>query len=99
MDARSEYHIYEEFRRICKGKTGIIVTHRLGAARLADRILYVEKGKIMESGTHDKLMEQGGRYARMFQVQKGLYMDGLLKNNLKMNSGGERDEILYRFGL
>ena len=75
LDARSEYHIYEEFRRICRGKTGIIVTHRLGAARLADRILYVEKGKIVESGTHDKLMEQGGRYARMFQAQRGLYMD------------------------
>lgn len=51
------------------------MTHRLGAARLADRISYVEKGEIVESGTHDELMEQGGRYARMFQAQRGLYME------------------------
>lgn len=75
LDARSEYHIYEEFRRICKGKTGIIVTHRLGAAKLADHILYVEDGRIAESGTHVELMEQNGRYAKMFRTQRGLYID------------------------
>lgn len=75
LDAKSEYHIYEDFRRICKGKTGIMVTHRLGAARLADRIFYVEDGRITENGTHDELMELDGRYAEMFRAQRGLYID------------------------
>ena len=65
----------EDFRRICKGKTGIMVTHRLGAARLADRIFYVEDGRITENGTHDELMELDGRYAEMFRAQRGLYID------------------------
>jgi len=73
LDAKSEYNIYEDFRRICRGRTGIIVTHRLGAARLADRILYVENGTVLENGTHEELMRLGGKYARMFQAQRELY--------------------------
>ena len=74
LDARSEYAVYENFRRICRGRTGVIVTHRLGAARLADRVLYVENGHIAEQGTHEELMALGGKYAHMFQVQKEMYM-------------------------
>ena len=74
LDAKSEYGIYSQFKEICKNKTGIIITHRLGAARLADRIFLLEDGNLAEQGTHDELMQLDGKYKNMFLSQSELYI-------------------------
>ena len=58
---------------MCAGRTAIIVTHRLGSARFADRILVMEHGRIVEEGTHDELIAAGGLYQRMFTAQAAWY--------------------------
>lgn len=57
--------------RASKGRTTIIVSHRLSAIRHADRVLFIEKGQIVEQGTHTELLEQKGRYYEMVKMQDG----------------------------
>jgi len=61
------------FGRISAGKSTIFITHRLGAARLADEILVIDEGRIVEQGTHNSLIELDGLYAKMYESQKGWY--------------------------
>ena len=58
-------------RDICKGRTVLIIAHRLSAVRDADRIITIESGEITEQGTHDELMALGGRYAKLHSLQTG----------------------------
>lgn len=76
IDPIEERQIYNQFVSMTKGKTAIIVTHRLGSARIADRILVMRKGKVVEDGTHDSLMDQNGYYAEMFHKQAIWYQKG-----------------------
>ena len=64
--------MYERFMQIAAGRTAIIVTHRLASARLADRILVLEGGRIVEDGTHEQLLARRGLYHRMFAAQAAL---------------------------
>ena len=73
LDPVAESEIYELFGKISKGKTTVFITHRLGAARLADEIIVIADGYVSEKGTHAELMEQGGVYAEMFTAQRGWY--------------------------
>jgi len=59
-------------RGISQGRTVIIIAHRLAAVRQADRIITVERGRIVEDGTHDELLRRGGRYAALWRHQLGL---------------------------
>ena len=63
----------ENFRENLKGKTAILISHRIGFARLADRIVMMEDGRIQEDGTHEELLKREGYYARIFREQKNLY--------------------------
>ena len=56
-------------RRICQGRTVILIAHRLSTLRVADRIIAIEHGQIVEDGTHDSLMRAGGRYAQLWRLQ------------------------------
>ena len=56
-----------------RGKTTVFVSHRLGSTKLADEILVIDEGKIMERGAHDVLMAANGQYAGMFEAQRGWY--------------------------
>jgi subfamily B ATP-binding cassette protein HlyB/CyaB len=58
-------------RSICHGRTVLIIAHRLGAVRHADRILVIDEGRLVEQGTHDALIEQNGIYARLHALQAG----------------------------
>lgn len=71
LDYESEQAIQSNMRQIVKGRTVIIIAHRLSAVRDCDRILTLEKGRLIEDGTHDELMRNGGRYASLVRLQQG----------------------------
>jgi len=73
LDARAEVEVYRQFRDVSAGKTVLLISHRLGSARLADRILVLNGGAIVEQGTHADLLVLGGRYAHMLGVQAQWY--------------------------
>ena len=73
IDPSGESAIYKTFKEGLRGRTGIIVTHRLGAVKLADRIIVLSRGKIAECGTHSELMAAKGLYYNFFKSQKGMY--------------------------
>ena len=73
LDARAEYEVFQRFRELSVGKTAVLISHRFSSVRMADRILVLADGKVEASGTHDELIEQGGRYAELFDLQAAGY--------------------------
>jgi ATP-binding cassette, subfamily B, bacterial HlyB/CyaB len=71
LDYESESAIQRNMRRICAGRTVVIIAHRLAAVRGADRILTIEAGRLTEDGTHADLLRRGGRYAALHRLQNG----------------------------
>jgi ATP-binding cassette subfamily B protein len=69
VDPLEEGEVYRALQTVMKGRTSILVTHRIGAARMADLIVVLENGKIVEKGTHDELLLRNGLYADMFSAQ------------------------------
>lgn len=74
LDAIAEQEIYSQFDSLRKDKTTIFVSHRLSSATTADKILVLEDGQIIESGTHRELMRKGGRYCELFSTQAQRYI-------------------------
>ena len=77
IDPIEEIRVYKQFMQISQNKTCIIVTHRIGAARFADRIIVMKQGRIVEQGKHDELVSIGGEYQRLFKAQEQWYIDGV----------------------
>jgi ATP-binding cassette subfamily B protein len=73
LDARAEYELFERFAKMAAGRTAILISHRLSTVRMADTILMMEHGRITEQGSHDQLIERGGAYARLFEMQAKNY--------------------------
>lgn len=73
LDPLKEAELFSAFETLCKGNIGVIITHRLGMCALADRIVHMDAGRIVEMGSHQELMERGGRYAQVFRQQAGMY--------------------------
>lgn len=73
LDASAEFEVFQKFRMLAAGRTTILISHRLSTVRMADCIYVLANGKIAESGSHDDLMQLGGEYARMFELQAGNY--------------------------
>jgi ABC-type multidrug transport system fused ATPase/permease subunit len=73
LDARAEVDVYRQFRDLAQGKSVLFISHRLGSARLADRILFLEDGRITAEGSHAALMAAHGRYAEMYSLQAAWY--------------------------
>jgi ATP-binding cassette subfamily B protein len=69
LDARAEYEVFQRFAELTKGKSAVLISHRFSIARLADRILVLEKGTVLEIGTHQELLDKNGRYAELFNLQ------------------------------
>lgn len=76
LDPIAESRVYQEYESIAHRKTSLFISHRLASTRFCDRILYLEKGEILEQGTHEELLKQCGKYAEMFQIQSKYYQEG-----------------------
>ena len=84
LDPLAEADLYERYNSLIGGKTSVFISHRLSSTQFCDRVVYLENGKILEDGTHQQLMQQGGQYAKMFEYQAYYYQKKL---------GGRPDEI------
>lgn len=73
LDAEAEDRIFKNFEEISGTKTGIMISHRISAARMSNKIIVLDNGKIAESGTHDELVTLGGLYAKLYNLQKEKY--------------------------
>jgi ATP-binding cassette subfamily B protein len=69
LDARAEYEVFQRFSQLTEGKSAVLISHRFSTARLADRIMVLEQGQMLEIGTHDDLLQKRGRYAELFELQ------------------------------
>jgi ATP-binding cassette subfamily B protein len=73
LDAQAEYDLFGRLRALTRGRTAVYISHRFSTVRRADRILFLEQGRLVEEGTHAQLMKLDGRYARLFRMQASAY--------------------------
>src|SRR5213080_4371770 len=73
LDAQAEYDLFERLRSLTHGRTAVYISHRFSTVRRADRIIFLDHGRLVEEGTHEELMRLGGRYARLFRMQAAAY--------------------------
>jgi ATP-binding cassette subfamily B protein len=73
LDAKAEAEVFARFKSLARGKTAVIISHRFSTVRMADRILVLENGKILEAGSHEDLLALRGRYAELFELQAAGY--------------------------
>lgn len=73
LDAKAEAEVFARFKGLASGKTAVIISHRFSTVRMADRILVLEHGAILEAGTHEELVARQGRYAELFELQAAGY--------------------------
>jgi ATP-binding cassette, subfamily B, bacterial len=69
LDARAEYEVFVRFAELMRGKAAVIISHRFSTVRMADRILFLEHGRLLELGSHEQLLAQSGKYAELFALQ------------------------------
>lgn len=73
LDAEAEDRIFQNFEKMSQGKTGILISHRISAARMATKIIVLDGGRITEEGSHDELIALGGLYAKLYNLQREKY--------------------------
>ena len=75
LDAKAEHAVYESLRQLAADRTVILITHRLASVRNADRIFFLDKGRLIEEGGHGALLARNGRYAELYRLQARLHRD------------------------
>jgi ABC-type multidrug transport system fused ATPase/permease subunit len=75
LDPKSEYEMYLTFNELVAGKSAIYISHRLSSCRFCDRIVVLQKGRVVETGTHDELLQAKGAYAELYNMQAKYYVD------------------------
>ena len=73
LDAEAEHLLFQHFRELIAGKTALLISHRLSTVRMANQILVLDGGRIVEAGSHAELMARGGHYASLYKMQAGRY--------------------------
>ena len=73
LDARAEYEVFERFKDLSRGRTAVLISHRFSTVRMADRIVVLGGGRVIETGTHAALLAAGGHYAELFDLQASGY--------------------------
>ena len=74
LDPKAEHELFEQMRRLSAGKSVLLVSHRFSSVRTADRIYVMDRGRIVEAGSHEELLELSGRYAELFELQAAAYL-------------------------
>ena len=69
LDARAEYEVFQRFAELTKGRSSVLISHRFSTVRMADRILVLNKGELLEIGSHEELLQKNGKYAELFNLQ------------------------------
>ena len=73
LDARAEYEVFQRFSELTAGRIAVLISHRFSTVRMADRILVLEDGGVLEHGSHEELLARGGKYAELFSLQAAGY--------------------------
>src|SRR5947208_14699301 len=73
LDARAEYDVFLRFAELTKGRMALLISHRFSTVRMAERILVLQGGELIDQGTHDELVTKGGLYAELFGLQAAGY--------------------------
>jgi ATP-binding cassette subfamily B protein len=73
LDARAETEVFTRFSELSRGRMAILISHRFSTVRMADRIVVLQNGTVIEVGTHRELVERGGAYAELFELQAAGY--------------------------
>lgn len=80
LDPIAESEMYQKYNEMARGKSSIYISHRLASTRFCDRIIMIAEGGIGEEGTHEELLNQGGEYARLYEIQSKYYREGAQEN-------------------
>ena len=73
LDARAEYDVFLRFAELTAGRMAVLISHRFSTVRMADRILVLQGGELIDQGTHEELVTKGGLYAELFSLQAAGY--------------------------
>ncbi|MCL2752454.1 MAG: ABC transporter ATP-binding protein/permease [Firmicutes bacterium] len=79
LDPIAESDVYNRYNELTGGRTSVYISHRPASTRFCDRIILIDKNAIAEEGTHDSLIEKGGKYAELFEIQSRYYREGALE--------------------